>query len=113
MSDRLRRDLTAVVQTALCDRPGIEVGIWQGDSGSLACAFPRYQGSGPKTDVPQAELPRIQGIIQAALSGERQVSSRYETSSQIPIRRAPRRSAGNRAEAAACLASTGRCFLPR
>jgi len=41
--------LTAVVQTALRDRPGIEGGIWQTDAGSLAYAFPTYEGGGPKT----------------------------------------------------------------
>ena len=82
-NDALRRDLTRVVQTALRDRPGIEGGIWQGDAGSLAYAFPTYQGSGPKTDVPQAELPRIQAVNQAALASDRQANSRYDASSQI------------------------------
>jgi len=65
--DTLRRDLTAVVQTALRDRAGIEGGIWQAEAGSLAYAFPTYQGSGPKTDLPQAELGRIQAVNRAAL----------------------------------------------
>lgn len=82
-NDALRRDLTTVVQTALRDRPGIEGGIWQRDAGSLAYAFPTYQGSGPKTDVPQAELPRIQAVNQAALASDRQANSRYDASSQI------------------------------
>jgi hypothetical protein len=79
----LRRDLTTVVQTALRDRPGVEGGIWRADTGSLAYAFPTYQGSGPKTDVPQAELPRIQAVNQAALASDRQASSRYDAPSQI------------------------------
>src|SRR5437667_12385004 len=33
--EALRRDMTAVVQTALRDRAGIEGGIWQADAGSL------------------------------------------------------------------------------
>ncbi len=82
-NDALRRGLTAVVQAALRDRPGVEGGVWQDHSGSLAYAFPTYQGSGPKTDVPQAELPRIQAVNQAALASDRQASSRYEASSQI------------------------------
>ncbi|MCL2657758.1 MAG: HAMP domain-containing histidine kinase [Betaproteobacteria bacterium] len=82
-SDALRHDLTAVVQTALRDRPRIEGGIWQADAGSLAYAFPTYQGSGPKTDVPQAELPRIQAVNQAALANERQASSRYDAPAQV------------------------------
>ncbi len=82
-NDAVRRDLTAVVLTALRDRPGVEGGIWQGDAGSLAYGFPTYQGSGPKTDVPQAELPRIQAVNRAALAGDRQASSRYDASSEI------------------------------
>src|SRR5216684_334582 len=81
--EKLRRDLTTVVQTALRDRAGIEGGIWQSDAGSLAYAFPTYQGSGPKTDLPQAELPRIQAVNRAALTEDRQASSRYDASSQI------------------------------
>jgi signal transduction histidine kinase len=78
----LRRDLTAIVQTALRNRPGVEGGIWQ-DKASLAYAFPTYEGSGPKTDVPQAELPRIQAANRAALTEDRQVTSRYDTASQM------------------------------
>ena len=81
--EKLRRDLAAVVQTALRDRAGIEGGIWQADTGSLAYAFPTYQGLGPKTDLPQAELPRIQAANRAALAEDRQASSRYDATSQI------------------------------
>jgi signal transduction histidine kinase len=79
----LHRDLTAVVQTALRNRAGVEGGIWQDAAGTLAYAFPTYQGSGPKTDVPEAELPRIQAVNRAALAGDRPSSSRYDASSQI------------------------------
>ena len=82
-NDALRHDLTTVVQTALRDRPDIEGGVWQGDAGSLAYAFPTYQGAGPKTDVPQAELSRIQSVNQAALAGDRQATSRYDAPSQV------------------------------
>jgi signal transduction histidine kinase len=82
-NEGLRRDLTAVVQTALRNRPGIEGGIWQTEAGSLAYAFPTYEGGGPKTDVPQAELPRIQAVNRAAIAEERQASSHYDASSQI------------------------------
>jgi signal transduction histidine kinase len=81
--EAVRRDLTTVVQTALRDRAGIEGGIWQSDAGSLAYAFPTYQGSGPKTDLPQAEFPRIQAVNRAALAEDRQANSRYDASSQI------------------------------
>ncbi len=81
--DALRRGLTAVVLTALRERPGIEGGIWQAGAGSLAYAFPTYQGTGPKTDVPQAELPRIRAVNRAALGEDRPAASRYDAASQI------------------------------
>jgi signal transduction histidine kinase len=81
--DRLRRNLTAVVQTALRDRRGIEGGIWQSTAGSLAYAFPTYEGAAAKTDVPEAELPRIQAINRVALAEGRQVGRRYDAGSQI------------------------------
>lgn len=81
--DDLRRELTAVVYTALRNRPDIEGGIWQSEAGSLAYAFPTYQGSGPKTDVPQAELPRIRAVNREALADERPAGSRYDAPSQI------------------------------
>jgi signal transduction histidine kinase len=81
--EAVRRDLTTVVLTALRDRAGIEGGIWQAEAGSLAYAFPTYQGAGPKTDLPQAELPRIHAVNRAALSEDRQASARYDAASQI------------------------------
>lgn len=78
-----RRGLTAVVQTALRHRAGIEGGIWQRDAGPLAYAFPTYEGAGPKTDVPQAELSRIEAVNRTALAEDRQASNRYDASTQI------------------------------
>lgn len=78
-----RSGLTAIVQTALRGRAGVEGGIWQREAGSLAYAFPTYEGAAPKTDVPQAELPRIAAVNRTALAEDRQASSRYDASSQI------------------------------
>ena len=78
----LRRDLQAVALTALRDRPGIEGGLWQQDAGSLAYAFPTYEGSGPKTDLPQAELPRIQATNLSVLTEDRPQLSRTDSGSQ-------------------------------
>jgi signal transduction histidine kinase len=78
-----RNGLSAVVQTALNNRRRVEGGIWQSEAGSLAYAFPTYEGGGPKTDVPQAELPRIQVINRSAATEDRPVSGRYDTASQI------------------------------
>ena len=77
----LRRDLTSVVLTALRDRAGIEGGIWHAEAGSQAYGFPTYQGAGPKTDLPQAELSRIQAVNRVALGRDRQASARYDAES--------------------------------
>ena len=55
VDDRLKEQLVTVVQTALSAAVGVEGGIWQADAGSLAYAFPSYEGTGPKTDLPAAE----------------------------------------------------------
>ncbi len=52
----LQKDLTAVISSALSRFPSVEGGIWAKSDGSLAYAYPTYEGSGPKTDVPAAEL---------------------------------------------------------
>lgn len=76
------KGLTTVVKTALRGRVGVEGGIWHRDAGSLAYAYPTYEGSGPKTDVPQAELPRIREINRTADSEEHAASSSYVAPSQ-------------------------------
>jgi signal transduction histidine kinase len=81
--EALRAGLGTVVLTALRDRGGVEGGIWQAGVGSLTYAFPTYQGAESKTDVPQAELPRIQAVNSAAIAEDRQVNARYDATSQI------------------------------
>ena len=70
-----RAGLTTVVQSALRRRVGIEGGIWQRDERSLAYAYPTYEGSGPKTDLPQAELSRIESINRTAAAEDRPSST--------------------------------------
>ena len=74
--ESLGHGLTAVLTIALAQSPGVEGGIWQRTAGSLAYAFPTYEGTGPKTDLPQAEAERIQAINTAALVEERAVDVR-------------------------------------
>jgi len=56
---RFRAELAAAASLALAGQQGVEGGYWQADTGALAYAFPTYQGTGPKTDLPAAELGRI------------------------------------------------------
>ncbi len=58
--------LAAVVRAALAGAEGVEGGIWQEGRGSLAYAFPTYEGSGVKTDLPAAESASIAAINTAA-----------------------------------------------
>jgi signal transduction histidine kinase len=83
-NESFRTGLTAVLQTALRRRKGVEGGIWHRGSGSLAYAYPTYEG-GPKTDLPQAELPRIRQINEIATMEERPVSNSYPTPSQTLV----------------------------
>jgi signal transduction histidine kinase len=83
--ESFRGGLTTVLQTALRRRAGVEGGIWHRGSGSLAYAYPTYEGSGPKTDLPQAELVRIREANEIAVTEEHPVSSRYPTPSQTLV----------------------------
>jgi len=72
----LRAGLGAVVTIALANMSGMEGGIWQRGSGSLAYAYPTYEGTGPKTDLPAAELQSIRAVNADALTEDRAVSVR-------------------------------------
>jgi signal transduction histidine kinase len=83
VDDTLRQRLVAAVGAALAGETGIEGGIWQADLASLAYAFPTYEGTGPKTDVPSAELASIRAVNAEALHGRHPVTLRQTTRSQV------------------------------
>jgi hypothetical protein len=85
IDDHLKRDLVMVVQTALSGATGVEGRIWQADSGSLAYAFPSYEGTGPKTDVPAAEENTIREVNAEALRSARPAVIRQAGRSQVLI----------------------------
>lgn len=85
VDDPLKQQLTAVAQAALAGTPGVEGGIWQSDEGSLAYAFPTYEGTGPKTDLPSAELNTIREVNAEALRSGRASSIRQSGRSQVLI----------------------------
>ena len=78
----VKRSLTAVTASALHDQPGVEGGLWQADAGAIAYAFPTYEGSGPKTDVPQAELPSIEAANQQTQREDRPQLTRIDSGAQ-------------------------------
>jgi len=56
-----------VVQLVLDDAEGVEGGIWDSRKGFVAYAYPTYQGSGLKTDVPDAERANLAATAAASL----------------------------------------------
>jgi signal transduction histidine kinase len=85
IDDALKQELAGVVQTALRRSAGIEGGIWQAGAGSLAYAFPTYEGTGPKTDLPAAELPTIGRVNADALSASHPVTVNLVGRSQVLV----------------------------
>src|SRR5580658_3148316 len=57
--EQRRRELQLIVQLVLEDYKGVEGGFWSDHGGSVAYAYPTYEGETPKKDVPAAETGRI------------------------------------------------------
>ncbi len=79
---RLRADLATTVGIALARQDGVEGGVWQAEAGSLAYAYPTYEGTGPKTDLPAAEREQIQAVNQQAARDEQPVDRRVTSRAQ-------------------------------
>ncbi len=79
----LRASLATVVGLALAGQDGVEGGIWQTGAGPLAYAYPTYEGSGPKTDLPAAERSQIEAVNRQAArdqqGADHQTMSRAQT----------------------------------
>src|ERR1700716_421581 len=74
-----------VVRAALGRAAGVEGGMWHAANGPLAYAFPTYEGTGPKTDLPAAELPAIRQANLDALKSEHPVTIRQSGPSQVLV----------------------------
>ena len=70
---RLRAGLASVVAAALASQDGVEGGIWQAESGSLAYTCPTYQRTGPKVAGVAHEIRNK--IAAARLQGENALAS--------------------------------------
>jgi signal transduction histidine kinase len=82
IDDRLKAELAVVLKTALAPAMGVEGGFWQAERGSLAYAYPSYEGTGPKTDLPTAELHTIRQVNAEALRSGRPAIVRQSGQSQ-------------------------------
>ena len=85
IDDELRQQLATVTRSALSSAVGVEGGVWQADTGSLAYAFPTYEGTGPKTVLPSAELNTIREVNAEALRSGRPSAVRQSGRSQVLI----------------------------
>jgi signal transduction histidine kinase len=84
-SDRAaaRADYAVAVDRVLASFPGVEGGVWQSGSGSLAYAYPTYEGSGQKTDLPQAEEPTIRQVAETSAAARRPFEWKRDSRSQV------------------------------
>jgi len=82
MDPELRNRLAAVVGLALEHESGVEGGIWQPTAGPLAYAFPTYEGTGPKTDLPAAEKGQIEAVNRQAARDEQPIDRRTTSRAQ-------------------------------
>jgi signal transduction histidine kinase len=76
-------DYLSALTRALEPFVGVEGGIWKASAGSLAYAYPSYEGSGQKTDLPQAEEPTIRQVAEAAIIARRPVDWKRDARSQM------------------------------
>ncbi len=58
--------LQVLLQLVLLEAPHVEGGVWQRSAGVLAYAYPTYEGSSTKRDVPAAEQPLIVELAERA-----------------------------------------------
>ena len=66
--DRARTELLQVIlQLVLVEQPRIEGGVWSPTQGHLVYAYPTYEGTGLKHDVPEAERGHIESVATEAL----------------------------------------------
>ncbi|WP_076998192.1 HAMP domain-containing sensor histidine kinase [Variovorax sp. KK3] len=58
--------LQVLLQLVLIEAPHVEGGVWQASGGLIAYAYPTYEGSSVKRDIPAAEQPLIVELAQRA-----------------------------------------------
>jgi len=104
--------LRALTEAAFGGIPGVEGGFYRpGDGRFLGYAYPTYQGSGPKTDVPQAEAPTIQRVVRRALIESGVVEERIDAGTDVLLFQArPVAEGGAPVGAAWAMQRLGRAF---
>jgi hypothetical protein len=84
--DQLLRKLT---EATLAGVPGVEGGFFSTDTQQLlGYAYPTYQGTGPKTDIPPAERPTIQKVVEEAIAAKAVAAERVAAGTDVILFRA-------------------------
>jgi signal transduction histidine kinase len=83
------RLLTSITASVLAGMPRVEGGFYFANgSRLLGYAYPTYQGSGPKSDIPPAERPTILVVARQAAATYGAVGKRIDTASDTLLFRA-------------------------
>jgi hypothetical protein len=75
---RTKRELLLLLEVVFSRFDGMEGGVWHPQEGFVAYAFPTYQGTTPKRDVPAAEREHIVGLARKVSSQHMRETVRYE-----------------------------------
>jgi signal transduction histidine kinase len=83
------RLLASITASVLAGMPRVEGGFYfRSGSQLLGYAYPTYQGSGPKSDIPPAERPTILEVAQQAVDTRSATDKRIDTASDTLLFRA-------------------------
>lgn len=77
--------LRVLLHVVLLEVPQVEGGVWRAGQGMLAYAYPTYEGSGVKIDVPAAEEPLLVGMARQASSSAQPVVNLVRGSREVLI----------------------------
>jgi signal transduction histidine kinase len=81
--------LHSLTEAVLAGTPGAEGGFYRAADGRfLGYAYPTYSGSGPKTDMPPAELPGITRVVETAVTRQAAAEERVSAGADLILFRA-------------------------
>jgi signal transduction histidine kinase len=76
--DRTKSELLLLLDVIFSKFDAMEGGVWHPQGGFAAYVFPTYQGSTPKRNVPEPEVPRILELVSRVSAMNRPETLQYE-----------------------------------
>ncbi|MFH5917408.1 hypothetical protein, partial [Clostridium perfringens] len=84
----------ALLEIVLDHHTGVEGGFWKRAKGFVAYAYPTYEGTGAKRDVPEAERPALSELAESSVAaGELRDTTRRGSREAIVTTACPIRAA--------------------